>query len=90
MDLFRSKLKNVFLFLGVTDKWYREVYGSLPLNMRQNSFTINPVLIRPRSVGRIRLRTANFTDHPFIQMNYFDDPKDLKALVKGVRFVSKK
>ncbi|KAL4706885.1 hypothetical protein ACJJTC_010119 [Scirpophaga incertulas] len=71
--------------LGVTDQWYWKVYGSLPLNVRQNSFSINPVLIRPRSVGRLKLRTANFTDPPIIHMNYFHDPKDLKALVHGIR-----
>ncbi|KAL4706808.1 hypothetical protein ACJJTC_010042 [Scirpophaga incertulas] len=74
--------------LGVTDQWYWKVYGSLPLNVRQNSFSINPVLIRPRSVGRLKLRTANFTDPPIIHMNYFHDPKDLKALVHGIRLVS--
>ncbi|CAH0747520.1 unnamed protein product [Diatraea saccharalis] len=73
--------------LGVTDQWYYRVYSSLPMNVRQSTFALNPVLIRPRSIGRIKLRSSNFSDHPSILMNYFDDPKDLKALVNGMRLI---
>ncbi|CAH0405863.1 unnamed protein product [Chilo suppressalis] len=73
--------------LGVTDQWYYRMYSSLPMRVRQNTFSINPVLIRPRSIGRLKLRSGNFSDHPSIKMNYFDDPKDLKALVNGVRLI---
>ncbi|CAG9575678.1 unnamed protein product [Danaus chrysippus] len=75
--------------LGVTDEWYREVYGSLPLNERQQSFALNPVLIRPRSVGRMKLSSSNFTDQPRIQPNYFEHPDDLQAIKEGVRFAQK-
>ncbi|XP_028170515.1 glucose dehydrogenase [FAD, quinone]-like [Ostrinia furnacalis] len=75
--------------LGVTDKWYWQVYGSLPPQVREASFAINPVLIRPRSVGRLKLRTGNFSDHPLIKLNYFNDINDLYALVEGVRMIQK-
>lgn len=76
------------MFSGVTDQWYKEVYGSLSLRDRQNSFALNPILIRPRSIGRLTLRSANFTDQPKINPNYFDHPEDLQTLKEGVRFVS--
>ncbi|XP_045452674.1 glucose dehydrogenase [FAD, quinone]-like [Melitaea cinxia] len=75
--------------LGVTDQWYKEVYGSLSLRDRQNSFALNPILIRPRSVGRLTLHSANFTDQPKINPNYFNHPEDLQSLKEGVRFAQK-
>ncbi|CAH1643572.1 unnamed protein product [Spodoptera littoralis] len=75
--------------LGVTDKWYREVYRSLPIGARMRTFSINPVLIRPNSVGRLMLRSPNFTDHPRIHLNYFADPNDLRTMIEGVRMVQK-
>ncbi|XP_049887188.1 glucose dehydrogenase [FAD, quinone]-like [Pectinophora gossypiella] len=75
--------------LGVTDRWYWKVYGSLPHEDRQRSFAMNPVLIRPRSVGRLTLRSRRHSDHPRIQLNYFQHPDDLNALVEGVRLVEK-
>ncbi|CAK1599636.1 unnamed protein product [Parnassius mnemosyne] len=73
--------------LGVTDQWYWKVYGSLPPEVRQRTFAINPVLIRPRSVGRLMLRSSNFSDHPKIHPNYFDHPDDIRTLREGVRLV---
>ncbi|CAG4924755.1 unnamed protein product [Colias eurytheme] len=75
--------------LGVTDQFYWKVYGSLPLKERQQSFAINPVLIRPQSYGRLTLRSAKFDDHPKIHPNYFDHPNDMKALREGVRLTQK-
>ncbi|XP_028035843.1 glucose dehydrogenase [FAD, quinone]-like [Bombyx mandarina] len=73
--------------LGVTDKWFWKVYGTLPPKVRWRTFSLNPVLIRPRSVGRLMLRSSNFFDHPRIQPNYFSDLNDLKAMVQGVRMI---
>ncbi|XP_037300613.1 glucose dehydrogenase [FAD, quinone] isoform X2 [Manduca sexta] len=73
--------------LGITDKWYWQVYGSLSSKAKQNTFAMNPVLIRPRSVGRLMLRSGHFADHPKIYPNYFDDLNDLRAMVDGVRLV---
>ncbi|XP_013166588.1 PREDICTED: glucose dehydrogenase [FAD, quinone]-like [Papilio xuthus] len=75
--------------LGITDKWYWKMYGSLPMEVRQRTFSMNPVLIRPRSVGRLMLRSANFSDHPRIHPNYFHHPDDLSALREGLRLVEK-
>ncbi|XP_073942091.1 glucose dehydrogenase [FAD, quinone]-like [Choristoneura fumiferana] len=71
--------------LGVTDEWFWKVYGSLPVQMRQSTFAMNPVLIRPRSVGRLTLRSARYSDPPRIQPNYFHHPDDMNALREGVR-----
>lgn len=49
---------------------------------------MNPVLIRPRSVGRLTLRSARVADPPRLDPNYFDHPDDMKAMIEGVRLVS--
>ena len=43
-----------------------------------------PGLIYPRSRGEIRLRSADPSDSPVIDPNYFSDPADLEHLVDGV------
>ncbi|VVC91828.1 unnamed protein product [Leptidea sinapis] len=71
--------------LGVTDEFYLKVYGSLPIQKRQQSFALNPVLIRPRSIGRLTLRSSNFDEHPKIQPNYFDNSNDMKIIIEGAQ-----
>ncbi|XP_068628692.1 glucose dehydrogenase [FAD, quinone]-like isoform X2 [Battus philenor] len=75
--------------LGITDQWYWKVYGTLPPDVKQRTFAMNPVLIRPRSIGRLKLRSSRFSDHPKIHPNYFDHPDDIRALREGVRLVQK-
>ncbi len=41
--------------------------------------------MRPKSRGRISLKTSNPFDPPKIEANYFDDETELDALVKGVK-----
>lgn len=49
-----------------------------------HAFTSGPVLITPRSRGRIRLRSADPTAKPRILTNTLAEPEDLAALVTGV------
>jgi choline dehydrogenase-like flavoprotein len=41
--------------------------------------------MRPKSRGRITLKTSDPFDPPRIKANYFDDETELDALVKGVK-----
>lgn len=50
-----------------------------------HGFTITPTLIRPKSSGFVGLRSANPTDAPIIQPNFFENSKDLDLMVKGYR-----
>lgn len=56
-------------------------YGSLYL------FLFN--LLHPYSRGKILLRSKNPEEPPLIYANYFDDPRDLKASVKGIKMLTK-
>jgi choline dehydrogenase len=54
---------------------------------RENGFFAAISLGRPHSVGRIRLRSGIPGDAPRIFPNYFDDARDMAALVKSVQSV---
>jgi choline dehydrogenase len=43
--------------------------------------------IRPKSRGRLRLKSANGKDAPDILMNYLAHPDDCKALIAGIRWM---
>ncbi len=48
-------------------------------------FVLHVCHMRPKSRGRITLKTSNPFDPPKIEANYFDDEMELDALVKGVK-----
>jgi choline dehydrogenase len=49
-----------------------------------NTFAIFPCLVRPRSRGALRLRTAEPDAPPEIQPNFLAEPADVEALAAGV------
>lgn len=63
---------------GVTFEYYSQVYESL---IYQDAFMIIPLLMRPKSRGRIILDSADMKDPPLIFANYFDHPNDIDILV---------
>lgn len=67
---------------GLTRSFYDKVFG--PIN-NQDTWSVLPMLLRPKSKGMIRLRSRNPLDHPLIYPNYFDDPFDMASLVEGVK-----
>ncbi|KAG7303436.1 hypothetical protein JYU34_011952 [Plutella xylostella] len=57
----------------------------------KDNFVLIPysVLLKPNSKGRILLKTKDPRDKPLIYANYFDDPEDLKTIIRGMRFIAK-
>ena len=51
-----------------------------------HGFSLIPVLLTPKSRGRIRLASANPDDAPRIDPAYLSDAIDLERLAEGVRF----
>ena len=47
------------------------------------SFEIEVVLLRPRSRGRVRLRSANPADSPHVELPALSDPGDVERLAEG-------
>lgn len=64
--------------------FFNKVYGAA-LRNKQDAFHVWPMILRPKSRGRISLRTANPFEHPIIDTNYFSHPDDIKVGVKGIR-----
>ncbi|UYV70638.1 hypothetical protein LAZ67_8000117, partial [Cordylochernes scorpioides] len=63
---------------GLSEELWERVYK--PYAFR-DCISFFPVLLRPKSVGYIRLRSANPYDKPVIQPNYLTHPQDLLTLV---------
>ncbi|XP_035739942.1 glucose dehydrogenase [FAD, quinone]-like isoform X1 [Vespa mandarinia] len=71
---------------GLTDDFYAKVFKNINY---QDSYSIIPILLRPRSRGYIKLRTKNPKDHPIIVPNYFNNLRDLEILIEGAKFAHK-
>lgn len=67
---------------GLTERFYEKVFGPIS---NKDAWSIIPMLLRPRSVGSIRLRSNNPFDYPYIYPNYFKDDFDMKTLMEGVK-----
>ncbi len=52
----------------------------------QDGVTLNACLLRPKSRGTVRLRSASVFDKPIIDNNYLAEPDDLKMEIRGLRF----
>jgi choline dehydrogenase len=50
-----------------------------------HGFTLHACYLRPRSRGRIRLRSARCEDAPLIFANYLQEPDDLAVLLEAVQ-----
>ena len=65
----------------MSDKLW-EVYRPLAF---KDTWSIVPMLLRPKSKGHIRLRNSNPYEKPIITANYFTHPNDLEVLVEGLK-----
>ncbi|KAF2878933.1 hypothetical protein ILUMI_27237 [Ignelater luminosus] len=55
------------------------------------SWTIFPMLLHPKSIGYLELRSKNPFDRPLLYGNYLSDPEeqDLNTMVASIRFIIK-
>jgi choline dehydrogenase len=49
------------------------------------AFTLGPSFIGPTSEGEVRLRSADPHDKPVIRLGWFQDPEEMRSVVKAVR-----
>ena len=67
---------------GFSDLMWHSVY--LPY-LNYDTFSLFPVLLRPKSRGFIRLRSSNPAHPPLIEPNYLSDERDVLTLVEGMK-----
>lgn len=53
--------------------------------MNKPSFSLSPVMLRPKSRGYIKLRSKDPHKHPIIDANYLSHPDDVATMVEGLR-----
>lgn len=70
--------------LGLTDEFYKEVFGAYD---GFDAFTIVPVLMQPKSRGRLTLRSSDPFHWPILEINYYDHEDDLNTMVRGIKKV---
>lgn len=72
-------LRNVF---GVPKKFVEKVFGSV---RGRHAFTIAPVLMKPKSRGRIFLKSRNPFHWPHLQPNFYSNKEDMIILREGIK-----
>ncbi|PMN89887.1 GMC family oxidoreductase [Enterovibrio norvegicus] len=66
-----------FVFVvAVVDDHARKIHAS-------HGFSSHLTLLRPKSIGTVKLNSANPYDSPRIDPNFFDHPDDMSVMIKG-------
>jgi len=69
---------------GMREDFYEHVYGGY---RGRDAWGLVPVLLRPRSRGRVKLRSANPFHAPSLHPGYLTDSHDRDVLVEGIKQV---
>lgn len=67
---------------GIQDSIYNKAYKQIE---NKNSFMIMPMLLRPKSRGRIMLASNNYKVKPMLFPNYYAVEDDMRVMVAGAR-----
>jgi choline dehydrogenase-like flavoprotein len=71
-----------------TQGYNKETYEYVKEINRQGTMFMPVVtLLRPKSVGEIKLKSANASDRPLIYANYLSEPDDVKKVIDGIKYV---
>lgn len=71
---------------GIKKEIYNKVYKP---TKNMDGFTVFPMIMHPKSKGRLLLKDANPFHHPLIDPNYFADETDLEVALAGIRVVQR-
>ncbi|XP_011497609.1 PREDICTED: glucose dehydrogenase [FAD, quinone]-like [Ceratosolen solmsi marchali] len=72
-------LRNI---LNISDEYWNKIFSKIA---GHHSWTILPILMHPNSKGKVLLRNKDPKSKPKIFANYFEDPEDVKIMIKGIR-----
>ncbi|CAB0040156.1 unnamed protein product [Trichogramma brassicae] len=69
--------------LGLSEQFDREVFGRA--KGKVDAFSIVPVLMRPKSRGRVSLASRDPFQPPVLEPNYYESHEDLLTMVRGIK-----
>lgn len=69
-------------YYGLNPEIWEKVYQPY---VPYHSFSLDPVLLRPKSRGFVKLRSANPFDAPIIDPKYLTHPQDIITMVEGMK-----
>ncbi|XP_039961794.1 glucose dehydrogenase [FAD, quinone]-like [Bactrocera neohumeralis] len=61
-----------------------DIYNTMFGNVKSDGFMIFPMILRPKSRGRVLLKSNDPFKYPLLYANYFAHPDDLDIAVRGV------
>lgn len=71
--------------LGIPKTFVNAVYHDM---MEKSAFSLVPIILRPKSRGRLRLKNRNPFHWPIMEPHYLSHKDDLDTLVEGAKLVS--
>ena len=74
-------LQNIF---GIKSSIYKPMFSKL-LEEQADAFMIYPMVLRPKSRGRVMLKTKHPLVYPLIYSNYLTHPYDVRVSVNGIK-----
>lgn len=74
--------------LNIRDDTYSDYFYSKEGDQR-HSVTILPVVLKPKSVGELKLRSRDPKVAPIINPKYLSHPEDMLVLLEGIKFIRK-
>ncbi|XP_014252418.1 glucose dehydrogenase [FAD, quinone]-like isoform X2 [Cimex lectularius] len=75
-----------FRAIGVAEYLYSQIER---MNNAKEILMVVPILLRPKSRGRIMLESIAPDDYPSSHAHYLKHPQDVRNLIGGIRFVEK-
>lgn len=72
--------------LGINESFYNRVYGKFK---DHDAWGLVPILLKPASRGRVKLRSANPFHAPLFYAGYLTDRRDREILIEGIKQVYK-
>ncbi|TIN95502.1 MAG: alanine-phosphoribitol ligase [Mesorhizobium sp.] len=63
------------------------VRGGQTILPNARGFTVNSTFLRPKSVGSVRLKSADPSDEPLVDPRYLCDPSDREMALKSIRII---
>ncbi|XP_067121220.1 glucose dehydrogenase [FAD, quinone]-like [Centruroides vittatus] len=67
---------------GLTDEVWEKVFKPY---VNTSTYLCFPLLMRPESVGTVKLASTDPREYPLINPNYYDKPQDIKVVIEGMK-----